>query len=64
MLIIGDAVATLVAPRRRNLLCRFDPQAWQRLMKALAERPVLVRVLASAKLGAGLWLALRQLGKE
>ncbi len=32
-------------------------------MEALAERPGLVRVLAAAEVGAGLWLALRQYGE-
>ncbi len=60
MLVIGDGVIALVAPRRHSLLWRFGPEGYRRAMEAFAERPALVRALAAAEICAGLWLALRQ----
>lgn len=63
ILTIGDGVVGFVAPRRHSLLWKFGPEGYKRLMEGFAERPVLVRVLAAAEVGAGLWLALRQYGE-
>ncbi len=60
MLAIGDGVIALVAPRRHSLLWRFGPEGYKELMEGFAERPNLVRLLAAAEIGIGLWLALRQ----
>lgn len=58
--IIGDGVVGLVAPQRHSLLWRFGPEGYKRTMEGFAERPVLVRLLSAASVGAGLWLALSQ----
>lgn len=60
ILMVGDGVIGLAAPRRHSLLWRFGPEGYRRLMAAFAERPILVRLLSAASVGAGLWLALRQ----
>lgn len=60
ILAIGDGVVGLAAPRRHMLLWRLGPEGYRRAMESLAERPALVRTLAAAEIGAGLWLALRQ----
>ena len=60
IVVIGDGVLGLVAPRRHSLLWRFGPEGYKRIMTDLAKRPVLVRLLSAASVGAGLWLALRQ----
>lgn len=49
-----------MSTRRHSLLWRFGPEGYKRIMEGLAERPALVRVLATVEVGAGLWLALRQ----
>ncbi len=64
MLAIGDGVIALVAPRRHSLLWRFGPKGYKELMERFAERPGLVRLLAAAEVGTGLWLALRQYREE
>jgi hypothetical protein len=38
--------------------------ALEQLMEGFAKRPALVRLLAVVEIGSGLWLALRQFGKE
>ncbi|WP_047865918.1 hypothetical protein [Rubrobacter aplysinae] len=59
---IGEGVVGLVAPRRHMLLWKFGPEGYRRMMEGFAERPGLVRALAAAELGGGLWIALRQYG--
>lgn len=60
ILMVGDGVIGLVAPRRHSLLWRFGPARYKRIMTAFAERPILARLLSAASIGAGLWLASRQ----
>lgn len=60
MVVIGDGMIGLVAPRRHSLLWRFGPESYRQLMESFAERPALVRGLAASEVGAGLWLASRQ----
>jgi hypothetical protein len=64
MLLVGDGVIALVAPRRHNHLWRFGPEGYGRVMEAFAERPALTRLLAEAEVGRGLWIALRQYEEE
>lgn len=60
---IGDGVVGLVAPRRHSLLWRVGPEGYQEAIGWFAGRPGVVRLLAAAEVGAGLWLALRQYGE-
>ena len=60
MLMVGDGVIALVAPRRHSLLWQFGPESYKKLMEGFAERPALVRLLAAVELAGGLWLALKQ----
>lgn len=60
ILMIGDGVLGLAAPRRHSLLWRFGLKSYKRIMADFAERPILVRLLSAASIGAGLWLALSQ----
>lgn len=64
MLLVGDGVIALVAPRRHSYLWEFGPEGYRRAMEAFAQRPGLTRLLAAAEVGLGLWLALRQYEKE
>lgn len=59
-MVIGDSVIGLFAPRRHSLLWSFGSGGYRRLMEGFAGRPALVRALAAAEIGAGLWLASRQ----
>lgn len=58
--VIGDGVVGLLAPRRHSLLWKFGPEGYQEVLRWFAGRPGLVRLLAAAELGGGIWLALRQ----
>lgn len=60
IVVIGDGVVGLVAPRRHSLLWELGPEWYRRAMETLAGRPGLVRALAAAEVVGGLWLALRQ----
>ncbi|CAN5117482.1 hypothetical protein BH20ACT11_BH20ACT11_05910 [soil metagenome] len=57
---IGDGVVGFVAPRRHSLLWKVGPEGYQEAIRWFAERPGLVRFLAAAESGVGLWIALRQ----
>ena len=60
MVLVGDGVIALAAPRRHSRLWKLGPEGYRRAMEAFAERPYLTRLLAAAEIGLGLWLALRQ----
>lgn len=60
ILIIGDGVLALVAPRRHPRLWKFGPQGYQQLMQAFSERPIMKRFSGVGQIGLGLWLASRQ----
>ena len=60
MLAIGDGVVALIAPRRHSLLWRFGPRGYKRTEEGFAQCPNLVRVLAAAEIGGGMWLVFRQ----
>ena len=64
MLMIGEGVLTLVAPRRHSLLWEFGPEGYRRAIEAFAEHPTLSRLVAAAEAGLGLWLALRVYSQE
>jgi hypothetical protein len=64
MLMIGEGVLTLIAPRRHSLLWEFGPEGYRRALEAFAEHPTLSRLVAAAEAGSGLWLALRVCSQE
>lgn len=60
IMLVGDGMIGLVAPRRHSLLWKFGPESHKRIMTDFAKRPALVRLLSAASVGVGLWLALSQ----
>jgi hypothetical protein len=60
MLMVGDALVTLVDPERHCRLWMRGPQGWRRFIKLFIEHPGLTRTLAVAELGLGVWLAAKQ----
>jgi hypothetical protein len=60
ILLIGDSVLTVTAPRRHIALWRDGPRWWQRMMDPFVRNPKTTRLLGAAGLGLGLWLARRQ----
>jgi hypothetical protein len=64
ILMIGEGVLTLIAPRRHSLIWNFGPEDFRRAIEGYAEHPTLARVVAAAEAGLGLWLALRVYSQE
>jgi hypothetical protein len=64
MLMIGEGVLTIIAPRRHSLLWEFGPEGYNRAIEAFAEHPILSRLVAAAETGLGLWLAFRVYSQE
>ncbi len=60
MMIIGDGVIALVAPRRHMLLWSFGPEGYKKMMNWFAERPGLIRAVSAAQIAGALLFALRQ----
>jgi hypothetical protein len=59
MLMIGEGVLTIIAPRRHSLLWGYGPEGYKRTVEAFAEHPTLTRLVAAGEAGLGLWLAFR-----
>jgi hypothetical protein len=64
MLMIGEEVLTLIAPRRHSLLWEYGPEGYKRAVEGFAEHSTLARLVAVAEAGLGLWLALRVYSQE
>lgn len=60
MILIGDGVLTLVAPRDRALLWRFGPERFRKTTSWQADHPLYMRLEGVTSIAAGVWLALRQ----
>ena len=60
MVLIGDGVMALVHPSKDAAAWKTGPRVWRGLMHAMAERPVLTRVVGAAQIIGGVWWALRQ----
>lgn len=60
MMMIGDALLTLVDPERHIKLWQKGPDPLRRFMDSFVRHPWITRGLAVAALGAGIWLAERQ----
>jgi hypothetical protein len=64
IMMIGEGVLTLIAPRRHSLLWEFGPEGYRRAIEAFAEHPTLTRLVATAEAGLSIWLALRVYSQE
>lgn len=60
MLMVGDALVTLLDPERHCRLWMKGPEGWRRFIQTFVEHPGLTRGLALAELGVGVWLAEKQ----
>lgn len=60
MLMVGDALVTLVDPERHCRLWMKGPEGWRRFVNVFIEHPGVTRGLALAELGFGVWLAEKQ----
>lgn len=60
MLMIGDALVTMVDPERHCRLWMKGPEGWKKFVRTFVEHPGIARGLALAELGLGVWLAEKQ----
>jgi hypothetical protein len=60
MIMIGDALVTLVDPKRHCSLWMKGPQKWQEFVGLFVKHPGITRSLALGELGLGMWLAEKQ----
>jgi hypothetical protein len=44
MLMIGEGVLAIIAPRRHSLLWEYGPEGYKRAIEAFAEHPTLTRL--------------------
>jgi dodecin len=58
--VVGNGVLDLLAPRQRVLLWVLGPEALRKLALWLADHPTAMRLRGAARIGTGVWLALRQ----
>ncbi len=56
MVLIGDGVMALIHPKRDAMAWHIGPEAWQKLMRELHDRPMLTRAIGAAQIvGAVVW---------
>jgi hypothetical protein len=60
MMMVGEAMVTLIDPKRHCRLWMRGPERWKQFIQLFVEHPVLTRGLALGELGLGVWLAEKQ----
>ena len=58
--LVGNGVLDLIAPRQRVFLWIFGPERLRKLALWFADHPTAMRLRGIARIGTGIWLALRQ----
>ena len=58
--LVGNGVLDLIAPRQRVFLWIFGPERLRKLALWFADHPTAMRLRGIARVGTGIWLALRQ----
>ena len=58
--VVGNGVLDLIAPRQRVFLWIFGPERLRKLALWFADHPTAMRLRGIARIGTGIWLALRQ----
>lgn len=64
MLMIGDGVLAMIAPREHVRLWQRGPAGFEKLMKRFEQRPGLTRTVGAIEAGLGIWLAYAQYRKR
>jgi len=64
MLMVGDAMVTLVDPERHCRLWMRGPEKWRQFINLFVKHPLITRGLALGELSLGVWLAEHQRPKE
>jgi hypothetical protein len=60
MMMIGDALVTVVDPQRHCRLWMKGPEKWRQFISVFVQQPGITRGLALGELGLGMWLAEKQ----
>lgn len=60
MMMVGDAMVTLVDPERHCQLWARGPEKWRNFVNTFVKHPVMTRGLALGELAVGVWLAEKQ----
>jgi hypothetical protein len=60
MVMIGDALVTLVDPQRHCRLWMKGPEKWRQFVSLFVQHPGITRGLALGELALGMWLAEKQ----
>lgn len=60
MMVIGDSMLSVVAPKQHVELWNSGPSLWKRACEPFVRHPNLTRALGIAGIGFGFWLARRQ----
>jgi hypothetical protein len=60
MMMVGDALVTLVDPQRHCRLWMKGPEKWRQFISVFVQHPGITRGLALGELGLGMWLAEKQ----
>ena len=60
IMMIGDALVTLVDPQRHCRLWMKGPEKWRQFVSMFVQHPGITRGLALGELGLGMWLAEKQ----
>ena len=60
MMMVGDALVTMVDPQRHCRLWMKGPEKWRQFISLFVQHPGITRGLALGELGLGMWLAEKQ----
>lgn len=60
MMMIGDGVVAMIAPRQDAMVWARGPRFWRRTMVWLAEHPTATRLIGAAEAAGGVLLAVCQ----
>ena len=60
ILSVGDGIIEMIFPTKHSLLWEFGPARVRRVARFCAENPNLMRLLGTAQVAFGIWLAKRQ----
>ena len=64
MMMVGEAMVTLIDPQRHCRLWMRGPEKWKQFIQVFVEHPSITRGLALGELGLGVWLAEKQRPKS
>jgi hypothetical protein len=64
IILIGDGVLAVIAPREHMRLWQSGPRGWQKVTRRFERRPGLTRTVGAVEIALGVWLAKAQYRKR